>query len=161
MHNPHSWEPGGTCWVSWCGPSPLAQDGAGALPCQWHWRTQRTVVSWVGWTKGAARCGSSCVKLLSPPSLWAHLLQMVAGLWNLSGATTFPWKLRQQGKKQGKTLWFFFKSCLGFCLPVFFPSGECPAVCFRLVFTFEKFLWNNQTIWGCVWDASVFWVLIT
>lgn len=44
------------------------------------------------------------------------------------------------GEEVEKKVVVFFKSCLGFCLPGFFPPGECPAHCFRLVFAFEKFL---------------------
>lgn len=150
MHSGHPWEPGETCWVSWCCPSPLAQNGEDALPCQWCWRTKGSVVSWAAWTKGAARCDSSCVKLLSPISLLAHLLQMVTALWNLPGAAMFPLKVGTAGEEAGKKVVIFFKSCLGFCLPGFFPPGECTAHCFRLVFAFQRFLWNNQTIWGCV-----------
>lgn len=48
MHNHHSWEPGETCWVSGCGPWPLAHNGASALPCHWHWRAQGSGPGWDG-----------------------------------------------------------------------------------------------------------------
>lgn len=134
MHNGHLWEPGETCWVSWCCPSPLAQNGVSALPCQWCWRTQGTVVSWVGWTKGAARCGSSCVELLSPPSLLAHFLQMVTALWNLPEATIFPLKVGMAGEEVGEKVVVFFKPCLGFCLPGFFSPWRGPSSLFQASF---------------------------
>lgn len=42
-------------------------------------------------------------------------------------------KVETAGEEAGKNIVVFFKSCLGFCLPGFFPSGECPALCLRLV----------------------------
>lgn len=134
MHNGHTWEPGEICWVCWCYPSLLAQNGAGVLSCQWHWRTQGSVVSWAGWTKGTARCGSSCVELLSPPSLLAHLLQIVTALWSLPGATMFPLKVGIAGEEMGKKVVVFFKSCPGFCLPGVFSPWGVPSLLFQAGF---------------------------
>lgn len=138
MHSGHPWEAGETCWVSWCCLSPLAQNGEGALPCQWCWRTQGSVVSWARWTKGAARCGSSCVKLLSPVSLLAHLLQMVTALWNLPGAATYPLKVGMAGEEAGEKVVVFFKPCLGFCLPGFFSPWRVHSSLFQAGFCLSE-----------------------
>lgn len=90
---------------------------------------------------------------------WAFIFSFTVGSSPSDGSSTVKssrshnislesWDGRGRSREKGWV--FFFKSCLGFCLPGFFPRGECPTHYFRLVFAFEKFLWNSQTVWGCV-----------
>lgn len=150
VHNGRSWEPGEICWVCWCCPSLLAQNGAGALP-----------VSGIGGHRGVWCPGQDGPKALPDVAVPVLSFYLLLHCWFISfrwwqhceifqEPQCFPWKLGWQGKKLEKRLWFFSNLVQAFVCLGFFPHGDCPARYFRLVFTFEKFLWNNQMIWGCV-----------